>query len=434
MNSRYGILSLFVRTAAFSLALLTALCCTKPEKPTRPDDGFDPNFKLLFAVPVETKSSSNMDYSDPMNNEGTDNLLRADDLEIYFFDIQGSYVSSVKDILNLRLSEDTGAPADDRYHLYYVEMHVENIVNGGVYRVVVVANRRSHLSGALPFCTPDNDNWLETGTGSTDEEKLYSTLKFNYSSTGTAGFTRYLSRNFTRDEIAYVPMWGFKQLVAHTRISADGFPDELPLSGTIDIMRSIAKVKVSIEESLFEGLNLTQFNALTSKGGIRLYSPVTEGWMAPSYEKVKYPVQSTPEILNKDRVGGTSTGAFTNEWINKGASAEDCSVYPMYRHTDGSFYAYLPENHIGESWIGLEFEWYDPDVITENGTGFIRKDFRLEFAEYSNTESTSEGNQIDKFPVMRNHYYIYTVTRLNPLIIKYEVCDWNYKQTEFEFN
>lgn len=423
-----------MRTAFLVGLLCTLVCCTKigTRKSGVSADEFVANFRLSFAVPKDTKATYSADYSDPMNNEGTDNLLRADDLEIYFFNQNGTYVSCVKGILNLRLMEDGETSQSDRYHVYNAEMYVEGIVNGGVYRVVAVANRRSHLAGAFPFCTPLAEDWLENGIGQTDEEKLYSTLKFNFSSTGTAGVSGYVSRNFIWDETAYVPMWGFRQLTASTRNGKD-FPDNLPVSGTIDLMRSIAKVKIEIDEALTQSAFLTEFNPLSSRGGIRLYCPVREGWMTPSYSRIEH-LSQTPEILDKDREGGLPSGSFTDDWIHKGESADNSYIYPFYRHSDGCYYIYMPECSIGESWIGLEFQLVDEHISTDTTTGFVIRDFRLEFAEYKATDKASREDQIDRFPVMRNHYYSYKISRLDPLIVKYEVCDWNYKSTELEFN
>lgn len=426
MQSLFSIFKNIIRAALLMGVLCAAVCCTKDN--TVPEERFAPNFKISFAVPRDTKSDANMDYSDPMNQEGADNLLKSDDLEIYFFMPDGSYVTSVKDILHLRLKEDLTAPESDRYHIYNVEMQVDEIVNGGVYRIVVLANRRAHLSGIYPFCTPREESWLLNGEGLTDEQKLYSTLKFNFSSTGAKGLSNYVACNFAREEGAYVPMWGVKEVTAKTIIDEDGFDADIPFSGTIDLMRAVAKVKVQLSSELLEYVNLTQLN---------LHTPVMTGYMTPAYGKVRT-LKTTPDILNKDRVGGTSTGAFTNDWINRGESAASDSVYPL-KEIGGAYYIYLPEAYIGQCWMDLEFRWKDPAFIPP-----VTHDAVLHFADYDQAKkhygvpahvALSEEQLEDfKSPVMRNHYYIYTIVGLNPMDLKYEVCEWQYRSTEIEFN
>lgn len=422
----FSIFKNIARAALLMGVLCAVVCCTKEN--TVSEESFTPNFKLSFAVPRETKADANMNYSDPMNQEGADNLLKSDDLEIYFFTTGGSYVTSVKDILHLRLREDLTAPESDRYHIYNVEMQVDDIVNGGVYRIVVLANRRSHLSGSYPFCTPKWDNWLLNGVGLTDEQKLYSTLQFNFSSTGTTGLSNYVARNFVKDEMAYVPMWGIKEVVARTVINEAGFDANIPLSGTIDMMRAVAKVKVQISSELLEYVNLTDLS---------VHTPVRTGYMTPAYGKVSE-AATTPDILNKDRIGGSPTGAFTNDWINRGLISDSDSIYPLLE-LSGAYYIYLPEAYIGQCWMNLEFRWKDPAFVTP-----VSHEYKLHFADYDQamayyglpTGVALSEEQLENFksPVMRNHYYIYTIIGLNPMELKYEVCEWQYRSTDIEFN
>lgn len=423
MQSLFSIFKNIARTALLMGVLCAVVCCTKEN--TVSEEIFAPNFKLSFAVPRDTKADSNMDYSDPRNQEGADNLLTARDLEIYFFTPGGSYVTSVKDALHLSLSEDLTAPESDRYHIYNVAMQVDGIKNGGVYRIVVLANRRSYLSGLYPFCTPRVDDWLLNGVGLTDEKKLYSTLQFNFSSTGADGLSNYVTLNFAKGDMAYVPMWGMKEVTAKTVINKDGFDADIPISGTIDVMRAVAKVKVQISAELLKYVDLTDLS---------LHTPVSTGYMTPAYDKVSG-LKTTPDILNKDR---KADGKFTDEWINMGSVTGTDNVYP-FQEIAGSYYIYLPEARIGQSWMNLEFRWKDPAFINP-----VSHEYKLHFADYdlamahyglpAGVALSEEQLEDFKSPVMRNHYYIYTIIGLNPMELKYEVCDWQYRSTDIEFN
>ena len=161
--------------------------------------------------------------------------------------------------------------------------------------------------------------------------------------------------------------------------------------------------------------------------------------MTPAYSKVSS-LTATPNILNLDREGGRASGDFTNEWINRGDSADETSVsvYPMYRNGN-SFYTYLPETYMGQAWMELEFAW------TQDGQQTSTKhSYKLHFADYEQARDyhnvepgialTEEQLEGFEFPVMRNHYYIYTITGLNPMKLKFEVCEWQYRATEIYFN
>lgn len=408
-----------------------AVGCSKDyEMPTSLPDA---NFKITFALPDVSRADELADYSDPINNEGTDNMLRIEDLEIYFFNPDGSFVSSITDIKDIRLTPVSSEAYNPHYHLYSAEMRVDGLLNGETYRIVILANRRPAYQTYLPFCTPKNNDWIYLGQGNTDEEKLYSTLEFNYRSAGISGINNYTKLNFMRDERAYVPMWGFKELKAKIQLGENQtFPDLIPDSGQIDLIRSVAKVKVCVSEELSQFVRATTFNPATGKGGIRLYNTVKTGYMTPAYNKVAS-LYATPDMVNFDK---NNLGQYTNDWVNVGESGEDESsavVYPLFERRDengqSAYYTYLPEAKIGQAWMNLEFESIGPDYLA-----IPKHEYTLEFAEYLNKDSSPLARDILKFPVMRNHYYIYTIIRLNPIEFKFEVCEWRTRESEFEFN
>lgn len=399
----------------------------------------DANLRIVFAVPSETRSTTTQSYDDPANQEGMDNAINPLDLEVYFFTEDGEFVTSVSGSRNVEVSPYSSAGYDPHYHMYSVGLRVTGVTNGQRCRVVVVANKRSTHATALPFCVLKNDNWLKEGVGSTDEEKLYNSLTFNFSNLGSDPVQDYVRWNWQMKTPGCVPMWGFNTMnLKLATINQYGYHDPVEPSGQIDLLRSIAKVKIAVNSELLEFVHVTDFDKTRQKGGVRLHSRMKDGYMAPSYSKVGS-LTSTPNIIHKDKIGGVPGGAYTNEWINEGTSYPSTErVYPFFLSSDGCYYIYLPEHEIGDAWMHIEFKWSDPSFPVP-----ITHDYKLLFADYEaamvhagtkDVAFTEKQLESYRFPVMRNHYYEYTVTSLNPIFVKFEVCEWQYKSTDIEFN
>lgn len=421
------------------LALVCAVGCNAVFEYKDVPLSIDANLRLLFAVPGATKADT-YDYADPANQEGMDNAINPRDLEIYFFTEDGEFITSVTDPTKLEVSPYSSGDYNPHYHMYSADMRVDDVVNGQRCRVVVVAHRRSWQRSFLPFCVPvdPQNSWL-AGEGSTDEERLYNSLYFNFSNSGAIGPCDYARYNCTKQSDATVPMWGFSTMnLKLATIDAHGYHNPVDPSGQIDMLRSIAKVKININPEFGDLVTVTDFNSKTKLGGVRLVSSMTSGFMTPAYNKVRG-LDETPVILNKDREGGVATGAYTNEWIRSGLNntGQD-TVYPFYKGSDGSYYIYLPEHRIGQAWMQVEFKWSDPSFVPP-----VTHDYKLLFADYEaamkdagtrDVAFTEEELKNYRFPVMRNHYYEYTISSLNPIFVKFEVCEWQYKSTDIYFN
>lgn len=417
----YGLL----RLAAVIAVAMGAVCCNK--NMDTETELMDANLRLYINVPALTKASDVEDYGSPMNQEGMDNQIVASDLEVYFFDLEGRIVSVCKSNQNIKLSKVSSNTYDPHYHLYCADMKVEGISNNIQYRIVVVANSRSIYGANLPFAVaPFNSETIKT------EKELYEKLKFGYSNDkfrygNHVGY--YTMENFNMFERAAVPMWGFKSMTVEVRNVENR--DKLNVSGTINMIRSVAKVRINVSDDLMKYVVVSPENPNSTKGGARLFCPVENGFMTPAYSKVSS-LTETPSMMNKDRVGGKADGAYTNVWLNSGDYKEAIETqicYPFYRYNDRTFFTYLPECELGRAWIKLEFKWKDEQLLDEPS-----KDFRLEFADYAFTGAAPTEDDIDCFPVMRNHYYIYNIVGLNPLKVKYEVCEWEDRETEIIFD
>lgn len=391
----------------------------------------DANLRIVFAVPSETRSTTTQSYDDPANQEGMDNAINPLDLEVYFFTEDGEFVTSVSGSRNVEVSPYSSAGYDPHYHMYSVGLRVTGVTNGQRCRVVVVANKRSTHATALPFCVLKNDNWLKEGVGSTDEEKLYNSLTFNFSNLGSDPVQDYVRWNWQMKTPGCVPMWGFNTMnLKLATINQYGYHDPVEPSGQIDLLRSIAKVKIELADELKTKARLTAYNTKSLSGGVRLVSSMSWGYMVPAYSRVRS-ADCTPNILHKDKVGGSPSGAYTDEWIQSGTNYEGRDiVYPFFFAPDGNYYIYLPEHKIGQAWMKLEFEWLG-EAFRDNP---LIKDFTLHFADYPQDGDNGREDNLDYFPVMRNHYYVYRIENLSITELKYEVCDWDERSTDIEFN
>lgn len=411
------------------LALVCAVGCNAVFEYKDAPLAVDANLRLIFTVPSQTKADS-YSYDDPHNREAMDNVISATDLEIYFFTEDGEYVTSVSGPRNLEVAPYSSGAYDPHYHMYTANMKVDGVVEGVKYRVVVLANKRSTMSNALPFCVAPIGSW-QGAAGETDEERLYRSLAMNFATPGAETVADFVKWGWNGNLAGCVPMWGFNTLsLKLATIDAHGYHNPVEPSGQIDMLRSIAKVRIDINPELASKVRITDYHAKSHTGGVRLISAMTGGYMVPAYNKVKG-LEETPVILNKDREGGVASGAYTDEWIHTGVNVPaKATEYEFYHASDGSYYIYLPEHRMRQAWMQLEFEWIGPEFAGKP----LVKDYKLHFGEYHDSESAVKEEDIDFFPVMRNHYYIYTINNLSVNELKYEVCDWAERSTEIEFN
>lgn len=424
----YGLIKL----AAVLAVVMGAVCCNRDViRPYDPDysELEGANLRLYINVPALTKATDFEDYGSPMNQEGMDNQIVAEDLEVYFFDLDGKLVTICRSNQNLKIRKVSSDTYDPHYHLYCADLRVEGVSNNIQYRIVIVANSRTIYGANMPFAvTPF------TTDANLTEEQLYENLKFGYSNDKFRygnHVSYYTMENFNMFERAAVPMWGFKNMTVEVRGSDNH--DNLNVSGTINMIRSVAKVRINISDELMKYVVVTPENPNSTKGGARLFCPIGNGYMTPAYSKVAS-LTETPSMMNKDRVGGKADGAYTNVWLNTGDFKSDVETqisYPFYRYNDRTFYTYLPECEIGQAYMTLEFQYTDPNIETP-----IKVSKRLLFADYAEAMAargssvgdiplTEEELQDYNFPVMRNHYYIYEVVKLDPLELKFEICNWS---------
>lgn len=417
--------------AAFAI-LLAMPCCTLvyewPEEHEVLDDAL---IKIVLDIPL-TKApvgDEHSPYDDILQHEGEDNILRLDDLEFYFFDAGGQYITYTRGVENVTL---TNYVYENEKHKYTANIRVSGIYNGQWCRVVVLANRRGMYSFSHAFgVTKPLVISKPVGFDGTDEEYFYSQLKISTltkQNTHNAFLGDYTMLNLNASNEACVPMWGVQKM--EIKVGNDA---SVSASGEIDLLRSIAKVKVSIGEDLRNYVKIVDYQNNNDSTGVVLSYTRDEGFMTPSYLNAR--ADTTWNSLGKDHDGLT----YIDAHVNTTASTGNFHA-PFFKDSAGDYYIYLTEQMIGEASINLRFQYTDPYIKPA-----ISMTKKLHFADYDAARAHRGGEFDDipltdsdlerfKFPVMRNHYYLFTVTKIDPLEIKFEVCDWMHRSTTIEFN
>ena len=180
-----------------------------------------------------------------------------------------------------------------------------------------------------------------------------------------------------KDPNGRIPMWGKR-----TGTLKDGETIK------VDMLRALAKVKVSLSAALVSS-NHTLNGVETQQGHIH-------GSMVPAGAAE---MADTPLSKEDDRIN---------------VEGDYHSTVPFVESPEGSgvFYTYLPEQKKGGSHMR----------VTINGDTY-----ELYFGDYAT---------LTKFPVVRNHYYEFTITKVNSSgELHYSVCDWNeIKVDDIEFD
>lgn len=385
--------------------------------------------------------------TDDNQHEGSDTKLNVADLDFLFYTTDGQFVSHASGASQVTL---TPAAYDSNGHRYKADLQVEGVANNRNYRVVVLANWRDQYSGlTLNMVRPDGssvqslDNFLHKPANytGTDEQYLYDNLLLAYKKSGDTygnAISSYTQWLLSGHNALGIPVWGVQEM--NVKVRANAMPET---SGTINLLRSIAKVKVSISPELLQHVKVTDYKKGDAQTGLVLNYKQVQGYMTPLYSDISETksagLGTTWNSNGKDKVGGRFSNAHVN-YASSSVSSSFSHVPMFYDQTQKAYYIYMPEQRIGESNIGIEFEW--PALSTPQVP--VKRNFTLHFADYDAAYAAAgsawEGMSLPEdmlrdhmFPVMRNHYYTFTVVRLAPLMLKFEVCDWDKYRTDIYF-
>lgn len=316
---------------------------------------------------------------------------------------------------------DTAEPAETRFvtaqggfYEFFVKGKLNRIKSGDKkpYDVVVLANTK----GMLHF----DQEYLENLVGS-KEDAIYPNLIYEYTAenVGTEhihdiahAFTKnnFETTGTNRDltSTARVPMWG--RTVG--QYLTEGTPIVIPL------MRSLAKIRIALAPSANTSNFTYQIDSITMVGAS------TRGTLMPKNAHHKVTTNQVPSGYSGPAVQCIKTnnsdtgGWWPDAWNEKGSqNIPEGTVHnhlplKFYENVGTTpityFYTYVPEtvNLTGQFHFNV---YLSRTHNTEHTT--IHQHYRMEFGEY--TIDTGNHSVTGKYmPVMRNHYYMYTITAI----------------------
>lgn len=242
--------------------------------------------------------------------------------------------------------------------------------------------------------TDTNPDYSITGTWENAADKLSKAKKIMvFANCGTSNVTSGNIQNlaFTRASTTqYIPMWGVTTLTNELVV---GKSNNL---GTIDMLRSLAKVKVK----LADGMKARKY----SLGAMQLNNYNTSGYSLP---------------MTYNTVASTAAIRFDNSLHANSSWAQSIA---MTNNDDESIMLYIPEydniNAAADRKATISLQ-----LLRD---GEEEGNYTLHFCNY-----TAEGapDAASTYNIQRNHYYEYTVGRTDDQVkIVLNVKKWNLRQ------
>ena len=242
--------------------------------------------------------------------------------------------------------------------------------------------------------TDTNPDYSITGTWENAADKLTEANKIMvFANCGTSTVTQgnIASLVFNRDDTKqYIPMWGVTTLTNELVV---GKSNNL---GTIDLLRSLAKVKVK----LADGMKSRKY----SLGAMQLNNYNTSGYTLP---------------LTYNTVASTAAIRFGNSLHANSSWAQSIT---MTNNDDESIMLYIPEYDN----INAATDRKATISLQLMRDGEEEGNYTLHFCNY-----TPEGapDAASTYNIQRNHYYEYTVGRTDDQVkIVLNVKEWNLRQ------
>ena len=242
--------------------------------------------------------------------------------------------------------------------------------------------------------TDTNPDYSITGTGENAADKLSKAKKIMvFANCGTSIVTPGNIQNLTFARSAttqYIPMWGVTTLTNELVV---GKSNNL---GTIDLLRSLAKVKVK----LADGMKSRKY----SLGAMQLNNYNTSGYTLP---------------LTYNTVASTAAIRFGNSLHANSSWAQSIT---MTNNGDESIMLYIPEYDN----INAATDRKATISLQLMRDGEEEGNYTLHFCNY-----TPEGapDAASTYNIQRNHYYEYTVGRTDDQVkIVLNVKEWNLRQ------
>lgn len=338
----------FIYTVILSVLTLTSCNSIMDEGVCSEGDGIVRKVTFTLAMDEESRQTRASWESGYIAEDAVDyeNRIAYDGLRVLFYTSSNRYVGEVANMMHWPISETEYKFSGDVTSL--------NLALGAEYKIMVLAN--------CPETTTD--------------------INGLYYSIADADYPK-----------GYIPMWGVGLFTPSG--------DELQDAGTIDLLRSMAKIEVVLSnEMLANGYTLDEvsLNHYNSTG----YS-LPNGW------------NSVAKTIELDQ-----------EYCMRAYHSHVTSVLPLKEVVENkSFWVYVPEFnvlHSSDNRPNLNVTLIDGTSVPLEFPGSIR------FGTYDANGELVEDSEVN---IVRNHIYRFNIVGISSgLEIEYEVMDWEYDEAE----
>ena len=337
-------------TVSLMFCLLSTMSCGFDDgydNEDQNDDAVRVAFRMSYANGNTRAANEGWDDYDP-KDDGTayENAINTEQLQIKVCDENGTIIGDVENVIAINNGTDTNPE-------YSITGTWENAADklSKAKKIMVFANCGTSI------VTPDNIQNLAFARSATTQ---------------------------------YIPMWGVTTLTNELVV---GKSNNL---GTIDLLRSLAKVKVK----LADGMKARNY----SLGAIQLNNYNTSGYTLP---------------LTYNTVASTAAIRFGNSLHDNSSWAQSIT---MTNNDDESIMLYIPEYDN----INAATDRKATISLQLMRDGEEEGNYTLHFCNY-----TPEGapDAASTYNIQRNHYYEYTVGRTDDQVkIVLNVKEWNLRQ------
>ena len=337
-------------TVSLMFCLLSTMSCGFDDgydNEDQNDDAVRVAFRMSYANGNTRAANEGWDDYDPKDN-GTayENAINTEQLQIKVCDENGTIIGDVENVIAINNGTDTNPD-------YSITGTWENAADklSKAKKIMVFANCGTSI------VTPDNIQNLAFARSATTQ---------------------------------YIPMWGVTTLTNELVV---GKSNNL---GTIDLLRSLAKVKVK----LADGMKSRKY----SLGAMQLNNYNTSGYTLP---------------LTYNTVASTAAIRFGNSLHDNSSWAQSIT---MTNNDDESIMLYIPEYDN----INAATDRKATISLQLMRDGEEEGNYTLHFCNY-----TPEGapDAASTYNIQRNHYYEYTVGRTDDQVkIVLNVKEWNLRQ------
>lgn len=311
-------------------------------------------------VPDNTSSSSNADFL------LAENYINPVKVQVLLFDLEGNFISSMKDVTVNSLENNSVTPGTENPQIYALTGSFEAQSDESdklSFKMMVFAN--------CPTITKPED---------------YYKLTYSYSEWS-------IERG--------IPMWGMATFLDVDFKENTSFSSPIKLNNPIYMLRSMAKIEVSLnkqdETDATYNLNSAEINKIMSTG---MAMPALKDADNKSYTNLSLNATTNlgvNTVFNPATSGGTVSGTLTG-------SNNVVSIYtPEYNNANNDLIVTL----------NLTRKSSGSPVYKEGTTRFSFKHGNYSQGGYTNTMN-----------IVRNHYYRYTVSIVNKLDVQVSVCPY----------